>query len=218
LDTWVWIIIIAVIAVVAVAALAVFAIMQGQRRRTEELREGFGPEYDRAVEEFGSRKAAESQLRERQERIERLRLRALSPDERARFHERWTSTQARFVDEPAAAVGEANSLVDEAMKARGYPVADGDFDERAADVSVEHPYVVENYRAARRIAVANENGDATTEDLRQGMVHYRALFTELLNAGGGVPERDDGSADRDEPRERVSRTGRRPDRMRRASS
>ena len=200
MDTWIWIVI-AVVAVLIIAAALVGAYMQQQSRRTVQLKKGFGPEYDRAVDKYGDRKQAEGALRDRKERVAKLQLRSLSSSERAHFLDSWNQTQAHFVDEPAEAISDAKGLVDEAMKARGYPV--GDFDQKAEDISVDHPYVVENYRAARKIAMTNERGEASTEELRQGMVHYRALFTELLNGAGSdaVPSRGDSDA-------RPSRTGR----------
>jgi hypothetical protein len=149
-----------------------------QKRRTEELRQRFGPEYDHAVEQIGDQRQAEAELAARQKRVERLNIQPLEPAERDRFVAAWRSTQARFVDEPTAAIAEADRLVAEVMHARGYPV--GDFEQRAADISVDHPIVLENYRAAHTIALANDRGQASTEDLRQAMVHYRALFEDLL--------------------------------------
>lgn len=181
MDTLIWVMIVAAVAVAAVALTASYLSMR-QRNRTGRLRDQFGPEYDRAVSEHGSRGDAESALIDRQRRVERLRLRDLSQEERSRFSSSWKSVQERFVDDPPAAVNDAQDLVDEAMQARGFPMAD--FDQKAADISVEHPYVVENYHAAREIADASERGDADTEQLRQGMVHYRSLFTELVNKGG----------------------------------
>jgi len=170
-------IVLAVVALVAIAAAAWFFM---QKRRTEQLREGFGPEYERAVRETGDRTKAERELEARRERVEALRIRPLSAEQQQRFAGAWRQTQARFVDDPGGAVGEADNLIGEVMQARGYPV--GDFEQRAADISVDHPEVVTNYRAAHRIAGAQERGEAGTEDLRQAMVHYRALFEELLES------------------------------------
>jgi len=185
MDMWVWIAIIAV-AVVLAAGIGAWAYKAAQHRRTEGLRDRFGPEYDRALEGSGDRRAAERELQERQERVEKLKLRPLSADERNGFGARWKETQAHFVDEPADALEEADRLVQEAMRARGFPTG-GDFDQRAADVSVEHPYVVEHYRAAHDVAARVENGDVDTEELRTAMVHYRSLFDDLVNAPGDVP-------------------------------
>jgi hypothetical protein len=171
-----WLIVAIVVAVLAVIAFAVF--IYSRQQRSKELRERFGPEYDRALEEHGGRKQAESELESRRKHVERLHIRALSADERDRFAEEWRSTQADFVDDPKSAIGRADALVSEVMKSRGYPISD--FEARAADISVDHPHVVENYRAAHAVAKASERDEADTEDLRQGFVHYRALFEELL--------------------------------------
>jgi len=168
------IMILAVIVVVIVGAIA-WMMMQ---RRSEELRKRFGPEYDRVISERGDARQAESELAARQRRVDKFDIHPIDPAERNQFIDAWRATQARFVDAPADAIKDADRLVSEVMRARGYPV--GDFDQRAADVSVDHPIVVENYRAARAIAVANQRGDASTEDLRQAIVHYRALFEDLL--------------------------------------
>ncbi|HEU4565630.1 MAG TPA: hypothetical protein VFS05_13305 [Gemmatimonadaceae bacterium] len=164
-----------IILVVVVAALAR---MMWQRRRSETLRERYGPEYERAVQELGDRRQAEAELLKRKERVEHLDIRPLPPAERTRFADAWRGVQARFVDDPRGAVMQADSLVEEVMKTRGYPVAD--FDQRAADLSVHHPRVVENYRAAREVAIRHRRGEAGTEDLRKAMVHYRELFEDLL--------------------------------------
>jgi hypothetical protein len=151
-----------------------------QRRKSQQLQEHFGPEYEHAVHEHGSRSEAEQALRERAERVQQLHIRALSPEDSARYGESWRSVQTHFVDEPQVAVGEADRLVSEVMQARGYPM--GNFEQRAADVSVDHPDVVENYRAAHAIAGRADQGEASTEDLRQAMVHYRSLFAELIES------------------------------------
>jgi gas vesicle protein len=163
-----------VVLVVVVALVALFT----RRRRTQELREKFGPEYTHAVEQHGDVAKAEAELAARQKRVAKLELRPLPEPERRRFAADWKSVQARFVDSPGAAVKDAARLVKELMQAKGYPM--GDFEQRAADISVDHPRVVESYRAARTIAERNEQGKATTENLREAMVHYRTLFTELL--------------------------------------
>lgn len=163
---------------VAVVAIAAVAFWYTRRRRSETLRKEFGPEYRRAVDKYGDPTKAEAELVARRERVSKLELRTLTAEEQSRFSDAWKKTQARFVDEPSRAVNEADGLVKEVMRARGYPV--GDFEQRAADVSVDHPTVVTNYRAAYDIASRNKSGNATTEDLRQAMVHYRSLFQELL--------------------------------------
>jgi FtsZ-interacting cell division protein ZipA len=164
--------------IVAILAIAFGAFMYVQREKTKRLRSKFGPEYDRAVDRYGNAHRAEDDLARREKRVEKLHLRKLSPGERDRFAEAWRAEQARFVDQPREAVARADRLVQDLMKARGYPV--GDFEQRAADISVDHPGVVENYRAAHNIAVRDATGTANTEDLRQSMVHYRALFEDLL--------------------------------------
>ena len=167
-------VVLVVVLVVAILAIWYFS----QRRKSQQLRERFGPEYEHAVHQHGSRGQAEEALAARAERVEQLHIRALSPEESARYGESWRSVQARFVDEPQVAIGEADRLVAEVMQARGYPM--GEFEQRAADVSVDHPKVVENYRAAHAIAGRANSGEASTEDLRQAMVHYRSLFAELI--------------------------------------
>lgn len=164
-----------VIAAVVIAAVAWFAWRQ---RHTAELRARYGPEYSRAVDQMGSRRRAEAELEARKERVEHLDIRPLSAAQRDDFLERWRAVQARFVDDPKGAVSDADRLVENVMAARGYPLAD--FDRRAADLSVHHPRVVENYRAARDIALRHRRGEASTEDLRQAMVYYRELFRDLL--------------------------------------
>ncbi len=164
--------------VLIVIAIAVGAFLFWQWRRSAALQQKFGPEYQRAVGQFGDERKAEAELAAREKRVRSLNIRSLTPEEQARFTEAWKKAQARFVDEPSQAAAEADTLVKELMQARGYPV--GDFEQRAADISVDHPNVVSNYRAAREIALRNNAGKATTEDIRQAMVHYRSLFEELL--------------------------------------
>jgi hypothetical protein len=177
MDTWVWIVI-AVAAVVVVAAIA-YA-LTSSRRRTH-LREGFGPEYDRAVSEAPSRREAESDLRERQKRHDELELKPLSREARGRYQREWDAAQARFVDDPDGAIRDADELIQSVMSERGYPVED--FDQRTADLSVEHGDVIHNYRAAHDISRRSIRGEASTEDQRQAFVHYRALFEELVETG-----------------------------------
>jgi FtsZ-interacting cell division protein ZipA len=173
-----------VVALIAVIVVAVWLYMQ--KRRTEELRTSFGPEYDHAVREHRDPRRAERELEERKERVEQLHIRPLPNEDRERFAEQWRSVQAQFVDDPKGATREADRLVGEVMQTRGYPV--GDFEQRAADVSVNHPQVVEHYRAAHTIAQRDERGEAETEDLRQAMVHYRALFEDLLEVEAPAPK------------------------------
>jgi len=152
-----------------------------QRRCSQQLRGRFGKEYDRTVEEAGDRGRAEKILKERQQRVEMLRLKPLAAEDQERFLKEWQSIQALFVDDPRTAVADADSLVHRVMRARGYPT--GDFEQEAADVSVDHPEVVSNYRAAHAIATrARDDQETTTETLRQGLVYYRLLFEELLES------------------------------------
>jgi hypothetical protein len=149
-----------------------------QRQRSLRLRERFGPEYERTRAEIGDVRRAEAVLAAREKRVGKLHIRALAPAEASRFGEVWRHIQTLFVDDPKGAITEADHLVNEVMTAKGYPMAD--FDQRAADVSVDHPVVVDHYRAARAIAVRNDAGGASTEELRQAVIHYRALFEDLL--------------------------------------
>lgn len=163
------------IALVLVALIVWFAV---GRRRSQQLRERFGPEYDRTVRAEGAVRKAEAALEARAKRVDSLHIRPLSTSDATRFDTSWRAVQSRFVDDPKGAVTEADRLVGEVMGARGYPLSD--FEQRVADISVDHADVVMNYRAAREIAAQHAAGRATTEDLRQAMVHYRALFRELL--------------------------------------
>ena len=149
------------------------------KKRSAGLRRRFGTEYDHAMKTSGSRRRAEAELASRTKRVEQLDIHPLSAGDHDRFADRWRSTQASFVDNPAGAVSDAGKLVEEVMRARGYPT--GDFDQRAADISVDHPRFVENYREARDLALASQRGSAKTEDLRKATVHYRALFEDLLD-------------------------------------
>jgi hypothetical protein len=182
MPTWAWIVIIVVAALIVLALIGATA---RRKQRTQQLREGFGPEYDRTVDETGGRRGAERELQQRQERREELDIRELAPAARERHLESWKALQARFVDDPGSSVREADRLVQDVMRERGYPV--DDFEQRAADISVDHPHVVEHYRAAHHVWVSNERGQATTEDLRQSVVHYRALFDELLGGTADEP-------------------------------
>jgi hypothetical protein len=168
--------------VAALMALVVaFAIYRGRRQRIDrgDLRKRFGPEYDHLVEEYGSGKAARRELRHRLRRVERYPIRELTPEAHARYSAAWMSIQARFVDDPSGAVLESDRLIHDVMRARGYPV-EADFDAEIADLSVHHSNVVDHYRAARALRSGVEDGRASTEDLRQAMVHHRALFADLL--------------------------------------
>ena len=169
-----------IIIAIVVVLLVIAAFLWSRRRRSHHLRDRFGPEYDRTVEAKGGRAKAEAELSDREKRVEKLDIRALSSDERRSFIDRWTEVQARFVDDPPRAVAFADALLADVMKARGYPVSD--FEQRVGDISVDHPVVVEHYREAHEIAVREEKGQAGTEDLRQAMIHYRALFDNLVGA------------------------------------
>ena len=164
--------------VILVIAVVAWLYMRKRRNTTASLRKKFGPEYDRTVLVHGTGRKAEAKLEDQQTRVEKLNLRDLDPTEHARFLKQWESVQSRFVDSPKGAVAEADDLLSSLMKARGYPVSD--FDQRAADISVDHPRVVENYRSAHEIAQRVGNDAATTEDLRAAMIHYRSLFDELV--------------------------------------
>jgi hypothetical protein len=180
-----------IIAAILVLAAVVAAVWYLQKRRSDQLRSRFGPEYSRAVEETGDRRKAESRLLDREKRVEALSIRPLPQEERDRFSAQWRKVQAEFVDAPSGAVGHADALLGELMSARGYPVSD--FEQVAEDISVDHPVVVENYRAAHDIAVRHERGEASTEDLRKAMIHYRELFEELVGdrPAANVEERDE---------------------------
>lgn len=169
-----------ILAIILVAIVVVVgaAVLLASRRKAA-LRERFGPEYDRSVRERGSERAAQAALAEREKRVEKFHIRELDPTERERFDERWHSVQSRFVDDPRGAVLEADDNVQLLMATRGYPMSD--FDQRAADLSVDHPHVVDNYRLAHNISLRHRRGEASTEDLRQAMIHYRSLFDELLH-------------------------------------
>jgi hypothetical protein len=170
------IILLIVAAAIIVAALAFMVV---RKRRSQQLRERFGPEYDRVVNREGDARKAERVLAFRQQRWEEFKVRSLSPTDRSSFRYRWNDVQSRFVDDPKGAASMAEGLVTDVMQARGYPIAD--FDQQTADISVDHPIVVQNYRAAHDIALRHGRGQASTEDLRNAMVHYRVLFQELLD-------------------------------------
>jgi hypothetical protein len=184
--------ILAVVLIVAFAAIVAWVLLQ--RQRTQRLRQRFGPEYTRTVDELGGRSKAEAELAQREQRVARLNITALAPADAARFSQAWIALQSRFIDNPKGVVAEADRLVRELMVKRGYPM--GDFERRAADISVDHPGVVTTYRAAQAIAVRDERGEADTEELRKAVVHFRTLFDELLevkpisgarSAAGPVP-------------------------------
>ena len=170
--------VIGVLVLLAIVVIAAAWWYTQQQRRSKQLRHQFGPEYERAVDQYGERGRAEEALSARAERVEQLHIRPLGAEDSARYAESWRSVQSRFVDDPESAIGEADRLCGEVMQARGYPM--GNFDQRAADISVDHPQVVEHYRAAHEVARRSADGNATTEDLRQAMVHYRTLFEDLI--------------------------------------
>jgi hypothetical protein len=174
------------VAVVVIGTLAVWLYIRKRRGTTAGLRQKFGPEYDRAVLTHGSK--AEARLADREKRIEKLNIRDLDSMEHERYSKQWQAVQSRFVDSPKGAVAEADDLVSSVMKARGYPVSD--FDQRAADISVDHPRVVENYRSAHEIALRVGKDAATTEDLRTAMIHYRSLFEELVQVPAAIERKE----------------------------
>ena len=163
--------------IVAILIVAIVASRHRARVRRAELQRKFGPEYDRAVEEYGPNRA-DRELLSRERRVGHFQSRELNAVDRARFLNSWSSIQAQFVDDPGVAVTGANELINEVMRARGYPTED--FEQRVADLSVEHAAVVQHYRAAKQLADSNRNGQVNTEELRQAMVHYRMLFADLL--------------------------------------
>jgi hypothetical protein len=191
MATWVWI----VIAVAAVGLLLGIVWAATSKRRSRSMQDRFGREYDRTVEQAGGRRQGERELSEREKRHQELNLRPLAPRVRDRYLDQWEATQSRFVDDPSAAVSEADELVQRVMRDRGYPVED--FEQRAADISVEHPDLVERYRTAHAIARSNARGEASTEDLRHSVRHYRALFVVLLGAGDADVENVDDVSGRD---------------------
>lgn len=170
--------IITLIVIVLIIAIGVALFVWQRKKTTTKLRQHFGSEYDRTVLEQGSAHKAEAKLEARESRVEHLKIRDLGATERERFLADWQSVQSRFVDHPKGAVTEADELVASLMQARGYPVAD--FEQRAADISVNHPRVVEHYRAAHAVATRLSTDEPTTEDLRAAMIQYRTLFDELL--------------------------------------
>jgi hypothetical protein len=186
-----------IVACVVIAVLIIAVIVLTRRQQaTKRLKSRFGSEYERTLDELGGQRKAEAELHQREQRVEKLELKPLEPDERSRFTDRWRRIQSAFVDDPGTALTDADRLVGEVMTARGYPSAD--FEERSADVSVDHAEVIESYRKAHAIALRNQKGEAGTEDLRQAMVAYRTLFDELV----GAPANDVAS---DHQREELAR-------------
>jgi hypothetical protein len=204
-STWAWILIAVAAALVVVGAAWAIA----RTRRTKQLQSQFGPEYNRTVNAADSKKTAEAELAERRERRQEMEIRPLSSGARERYTTQWESVQAQFVDDPGAAVASADRLIQSVMADRGYPVKD--FETRAADLSVDHPKVVENYRQGHHLAEKSSDGKGSTEELRQAMRHYRALFDELVEPDADAPmtrARDDSAtstekvASRDDGKER----------------
>lgn len=180
---------IALIVIVAIVLIGALAVMMNQRKRTEHLTERYGPEYQRTLEATGDKREAERELQDREERVKEYEIKPLSAEQRDRYVAKWKETQAEFVDDPSGAISQADALVQDVMGERGYPM--GDFEQRSADVSVDHPHVVEEYRAAHAIAERHaNNGGVETEDLRQAMVHYRTLFDDLLETDEAERERE----------------------------
>lgn len=175
MEAWQWVVLVA--AVVIVLMLVIWALSRSRKRA--RVLQGFGPEYDRAVQRHGDKRAAEHDLVDRARRRERLEIHPLSNEARIRYAERWRAVQARFVDQPEAAIGEADTLLDQVMRDRGYPIES--IDETTELVSVDHPHVIENYRAARAVRANSASRMATTEDLREALLRYRSLFDELLS-------------------------------------
>lgn len=180
----------ALLAILLVAALVVVGWLYLRKRRntTAVLRKKFGPEYDRAVLVHGSERKAESKLEDREKRVGKLEIRPLDPAEHERFSKQWEAVQSRFIDSPKGALAEADDLVSSLMKARGYPISD--FDQRAADISVDHPRVMKNYRSAHEIALRVGKDEATTEELRTAMIHYRSLFEELVQPAAIIERKE----------------------------
>jgi lipopolysaccharide export LptBFGC system permease protein LptF len=178
-----------IIAVVLVLVImgAILGPIFSRRQRSKRYSDKFGPEYDRTVKNMGNKKKAQTELDERRTHVETLNIRPLSEGERQRYLAAWTAVQAKFVDQPAQATVEADHLIMEVMQMRDYPVSD--FEQRAADISINYPDLVSNYRAAREIAIKNEHHQADTEELRQAMIYYRSLFDELLKSETVAPEK-----------------------------
>lgn len=185
MDTWLVVVITAVVCAIIAAAAWIFV----DKARSRRLQRRFGPEYDRAVDRHRDRQLAEAELHNRKQRVERYTIVELSPQDRSKYLQTWQELQRRFVDDPAQAVEEGDRLILEVMQKRGYPIRG--FEQAAADLSVDYPAVVTHYRAAAAVAARNRTGEAGTEELRQALVHYRALFQELLERRTAAPERKD---------------------------
>jgi predicted nucleic acid-binding protein len=191
MPVWGWILIAAAVVIVALAVVVVIRL--ANRRRTERLKERFGPEYDRTVSRFGEQRAAEKELAARERKRDKLDIVPLAPEARERYAATWRQVQTAFVDDPTSAVGDADRLVAQVMRDRGYPI--DDFDQRAADISVDHPHVADNYRTAHMIYLSQEKANIGTEAQREAFVHYRALFEELLEPNEALSRnRDNGKS------------------------
>jgi hypothetical protein len=180
--------IVLVAVVILIIAVVIWLYARKRKSTTADLRQKFGPEYERAVLAHGSERKAEAKLTDREKRVEKLNIRDLDSMERERFSKRWEAVQSRFVDSPKGAVAEADDLVSSVMKARGYPLSD--FDQRADDISVDHPRVMENYRSAHEIALRVGKDEPSTEELRTAMIHYRSLFEELVQVPVAVEKKE----------------------------
>ncbi|HEX3224749.1 MAG TPA: hypothetical protein VHQ89_01530 [Gaiellaceae bacterium] len=189
MPAWVWVLI--VVAAVLVLAVVIWRAMTA--RRSRHLQDRFGPEYNRTLDSSDSKRDAEAELRAREERREQLDIRPLPTAARDRYVDEWQRVQALFVDDPQGAVHDGDMLIQSVMRDRGYPV--DDFEQRSSDISVDHPKVVENYRQGHQLANASARGDGTTEDLRQAMRHYRALFEELVDETADTPLSRDEESD-----------------------
>ena len=181
-TTSIVLVIVVAVAVMAIVALIIWSV---RRRRTQELQDRFGSEYERVATERGDQRAAESELRARERRVDTYELRDLDPDTRQRYSMEWQRIQARFVDSPGLAVQQADELSARVMRDRGYPVDDATFADREADLSVQHSGIVGDYRAAHAISIANDHSQASTEDLREAMVHYLTVFEDVLGTLSG---------------------------------
>lgn len=182
-----------IIIAVVIVVLSIVGFLLMQRRRTANLQSSFGPEYERALRETGDKRKAEAELQERQKRVEELSIRPLDSGQRERFTGEWQRIQAEFVDNPENSIRDADILLQDVMSARGYPVKN--FEQVAADISVDHPTVVQHFRAAHDIAARHAHGEGDTEDLRKAMINYRALFDELVTDGS--------KSEKDTPAQRI---------------
>jgi hypothetical protein len=198
MDNTTVVIIVAFFASALLVAIGVAIWLSMRKRRTSELRSKFGPEYNRMARAEGDAARAEGLLREREKRVSKLDIKPLTTQQQNEFADEWEIVQAQFVDDPTAAVVHADALVQLVMNVRGYPVVD--FDQRVADVSVDHPAVAQNYRLAHDIAARNDREDVGMEKLREAMLHYRALFADLLHDGGLQPVRQVRPEERDRAR------------------